>query len=192
MKIENLIIYVLAIVAVIGLVWTVLSFGKVSKSIKNTPENFNKAIQAELSDKCQTPEGYTDKDWYEHMSHHPDRYKECLTDVDPADLVKQIGPDELATILENEDITLVDVHTPEQPHIKGTDAFIPFDQIKNRVNELPKNKDAKIVLYCRSGSMSRRASEDLVEMGYTNVYDLVGGTNGWKQMGYDVEDISLQ
>lgn len=192
MKIENLIIYVLVIVAIVGLGWTAFSFGKVSKSIENTPRNFNKAVQAELPDKCQTPEGYTDEDWYEHMSHHPDRYKECLTDIDPADLVKHIGPDELSAMLTMKDFKLIDVHIPEQEHIPGTDELIPFNTVTNSQSKLPQDKDAKIVLYCRSGSMSRRASEDLIKMGYTNVYNLAGGLNAWKQSGYDVEDISLK
>jgi len=33
------------------------------------------------SDKCSPPAGsdYTEESWREHMSHHPDIYKECLT-----------------------------------------------------------------------------------------------------------------
>lgn len=29
-------------------------------------------------DKCKTQSGYTDEQWKEHMSHHPDFYRECL------------------------------------------------------------------------------------------------------------------
>ena len=28
---------------------------------------------------CQVPPGYTEESWREHMSHHPDMYRECLT-----------------------------------------------------------------------------------------------------------------
>ncbi len=31
------------------------------------------------ADKCQAPKGYSDQEWKEHMGHHPDIYKECLT-----------------------------------------------------------------------------------------------------------------
>jgi hypothetical protein len=31
-----------------------------------------------VNDKCQTPPGYTQESWREHMGHHPDIYKECL------------------------------------------------------------------------------------------------------------------
>ncbi|MEK6829978.1 MAG: hypothetical protein AABY15_07720 [Nanoarchaeota archaeon] len=30
-------------------------------------------------DKCKPSSGYTEESWREHMSHHPDIYKECLT-----------------------------------------------------------------------------------------------------------------
>lgn len=40
--------------------------------------SYRKAMSSELTDKCATPPGYTDESWREHMSHHPDRYKECL------------------------------------------------------------------------------------------------------------------
>ena len=40
------------------------------------------------------------------------------------DYVKMISATELNQIMQNEDIFLVDVHTPEQQPIKGTDLFI--------------------------------------------------------------------
>lgn len=40
--------------------------------------NYKSAVSSELSDKCATPPGYTDESWKEHMSHHPERYVECL------------------------------------------------------------------------------------------------------------------
>ncbi|MCF7905659.1 DUF1573 domain-containing protein [Candidatus Gracilibacteria bacterium] len=90
-----------------------------------------------------------------------------------------ITPAEFETMRQNKDFTLVDVHIPEQAHIPSTDLFIPYNEIEHHLNELPQNKDAKIVLYCRSGGMSRAASSVLSEHGYTNVYDLVGGKNAY-------------
>ena len=98
---------------------------------------------------------------------------------------KNVTVDELHEQLKNKDFILVDVHIPEQKHINGTDAFIPYDEIENQLENLPKDKDAKIVLYCRTGRMSEIAAEKLTENGYTNVYNVVGGIVEWVKRGYD-------
>ncbi len=44
-----------------------------------TQADCEKSLNAELKNNpCATPPGYTEQSWREHMSHHPDRYKECL------------------------------------------------------------------------------------------------------------------
>jgi len=86
-----------------------------------------------------------------------------------------IEPSELKAMQANKDFFLLDVHIPEQVHIPGTDAFIDYRKIKENADKLPGDKKTKIVVYCRSGSMSHRAAYDLMELGYTHVYDLSGG-----------------
>ena len=97
---------------------------------------------------------------------------------------KNMTVDDLNNQLNNKDFIFVDVHIPEQKHINGTDAFIPYNEIENQLDKLPKDKDAKIVLYCRTGHMSRIAAEKLAEKGYTNVYNVVGGIVEWNNKGY--------
>ncbi|PLX24509.1 sulfurtransferase [Candidatus Parcubacteria bacterium] len=82
-------------------------------------------------------------------------------------------------MLQNKDFTLVDVHIPEQSHISKTDLFIPYHQIEDNLSQLPQDKEQKIVVYCRSGSMSKTASKALIDMGYKNVYNLLGGKNAY-------------
>ena len=45
------------------------------------------------------------------------------------DYLNTIAATELNQVMKNKNVFLVDVHTPEQKHIKGTNAFVPFNQI---------------------------------------------------------------
>ncbi len=71
---EKIILYGLLVVIVIGLVFSISTFFSKGYSQKE----YDKFVSAEGNNKCETPEGYTDQEWKDHMSHHPKRYKECL------------------------------------------------------------------------------------------------------------------
>ena len=100
---------------------------------------------------------------------------------------KNVSPKELNTMLKNKDFVFVNVHIPFAGNIAGTDLSIPYDQIENQLAQLPSDKNARIVLYCRSGHMSTIAAEKLVSLGYTNVWSLKGGMAEWEKAGFDVE-----
>lgn len=102
-----------------------------------------------------------------------------------ADGYTDVSVEQLAAMMEDKDFTLVNVHIPYEGDLPNTDLSIPYNQIADHVDELP-TKDAPIVLYCRSGSMSTQAANELVDMGYTNVYELDGGFNAWKAAGHEL------
>ena len=87
-----------------------------------------------------------------------------------------------ANRLKDPDSFVINVHVPYEGEIEGTDAFIPFDEIAGD-DRLPADKEAEILLYCRSGRMSAEAATTLVDEGYTNVYELQGGMNAWEAAG---------
>lgn len=99
---------------------------------------------------------------------------------------KNIKPEEAKKLLDSdEEIVLIDVRTPAEyaeKHIPAS-TLIPVDQIEKEVPSKISNKDTQIIVYCRSGSRSVAAAKALVNMGYTNVYNL-GGINSWP---YDME-----
>lgn len=117
----------------------------------------------------------------------------CGSDTDgdeaaTADSIQLLAPDDFAGYLDaNPDVALINVHIPYQGHIDGTDEFVPFDEILDW-NALPTDRDAPIVLYCRSGNMSGRAASNLADAGYTNVVDLDGGMNAWVGSGRSLLD----
>lgn len=96
-----------------------------------------------------------------------------------------VSPSGMAMMLKNKDFHLVNVHIPYEGEIENTDLFIPYNEIDKHMDRLP-GKDAKIVVYCRSGSMSASAAETLVKSGYTSVWHLRGGMNEWQHAGYQI------
>ena len=103
------------------------------------------------------------------------------------DYLKMITATELNQVMQKEDIVLIDVHTPEQQHIKGTDLVIPYNEIEKYQVKLPKDKNTAIYLYCQGGPMGEAAAKSLYELGYRNLYNLEGGVKAWRKAGLDLE-----
>jgi len=93
----------------------------------------------------------------------------------------KIAAEEAKNIMDTEsNIIILDVRTQEEfdsGHIDGA-ILIPNTEITAKAPEILMDKDQKILVYCRSGNRSKSASEDLISMGYTQVYDF-GGINDW-------------
>ena len=100
----------------------------------------------------------------------------------------RVSPTELREMMRQEDIMLVNTHVPFEGNIPGTDLSIPYDRIGRNLDRLP-GKDAKIVLYCRSGSMSAEAAKTLVDLGYDDLWDLGGGMIAWKEAGFSLKGV---
>lgn len=93
-------------------------------------------------------------------------------------IYKTITPDE--TFNEITKAKIIDVRSKEEYNLGHIESSIniPLDKIET----INYNKNEKIIVYCASGNRSKTAANKLIEMGYTNIYDM-GGINNWK---YDI------
>jgi rhodanese-related sulfurtransferase len=89
-------------------------------------------------------------------------------------------------MLASDDVYLVNVHVPYEGEIPGTDAFIPYDQIASRLDELPFDSQ-QVVIYCRSGNMSSQSAAEMVAAGAPPFFELSGGYYAWENAGYPLE-----
>jgi rhodanese-related sulfurtransferase len=97
-----------------------------------------------------------------------------------------VAPKQLEQMLAAKDFAFINVHIPYEGEIANTDAFIPYDKIAENVGKFPADKNARVVLYCRSGRMSAIAAEELIKRGYSNVWNLNGGMVAWEGAGLRV------
>lgn len=100
---------------------------------------------------------------------------------------KMISYEEVNGIIENyenlEHVYIIDVREEdeyEEGHLINS-YNIPLSRLED-INNENISKDAKIIIYCRSGNRSKTAQERLNNMGYINVYDM-GGITNWP---YDI------
>lgn len=94
--------------------------------------------------------------------------------------VKKIEAQKAKELMDAGGVTVVDVRTAEEyaeAHVPGA-VLVPLDTIGGEAPaELP-DKEAKLLVYCRSGRRSAQAAEQLAALGYSDVYDF-GGILDW-------------
>ena len=98
---------------------------------------------------------------------------------------EQITAKEAKKIMNTEtDYIIIDARTEEEfseGHIENAILIPEYEIAKRAEKELP-DKDALILVYCRSGRRCKTASEELVKLGYTNVKEF-GGIIDWPYEG---------
>jgi len=88
----------------------------------------------------------------------------------------------------NTGIYVLDVRTPEEytqdGHVKGS-TLIPLPELATRLAEIP--KDRPIAAFCRSGNRSKVAQDLLLQNGFTDVTNVVGGIGAWRNANLPTE-----
>ena len=93
--------------------------------------------------------------------------------------VMKISAAEAKEMMDTQEVIVVDVRTQaefDEAYISNA-ILIPNESIEGEPKELT-DKDALILVYCRSGNRSAQAAQKLVDLGYVNVYDF-GGIIDW-------------
>lgn len=92
-----------------------------------------------------------------------------------------ITAEEAKKIMDTEsEYVVLDVRTEEefaQGHIPGA-MLISDYAIREEADKALPDKDALILVYCRSGRRSKNAAQILLELGYTNIREF-GGILDW-------------
>lgn len=101
-----------------------------------------------------------------------------------------VKSDKLAEELTGSDLPfIVDVRSKgewdKDGNIEGA-VNLPFSDFFANIDQLPEDKDARIVVMCASGHRGSIAMMGLRLMGYTDVVNLAGGLNAWKSAGLPV------
>ncbi len=83
---------------------------------------------------------------------------------------------------DGEDICLVDVREDWEHSLVSLpgSTHIPLGELVDRVQELLFEEN--IVVYCHVGERSYRGALILIESGFKNVHNLIGGIDGWSQV----------
>ena len=93
----------------------------------------------------------------------------------------KITAKEAKAMMDKGGVTIVDVRTLDEynaGHIPGA-ILGTVQTLEDTAPTLLKDKDAVILVYCRTGIRSANAAKLLLKLGYNNVYDIAGGITQW-------------
>ena len=101
--------------------------------------------------------------------------------------VAEVGPAEAAR-LRDEGAILLDVREPSEwaeGHLEGA-ILLPQGRLPAEIATAIPDKDATVVVYCRSGNRSYYASAAMAQLGYRQPINLAGGILAWQRAGLPV------
>ena len=101
----------------------------------------------------------------------------------------EISVEETHQLLEKkEPVVLLDIREKEEIALEYIDGatFLPQGFLNEKVENLLPDKNIPVVVYCTGGIRSLAAAKLMKEKGYTNVFSMAKGINGWMEAGYEV------
>jgi rhodanese-related sulfurtransferase len=111
--------------------------------------------------------------------------------------VSMLTPEEAKSIIDREDVLLIDVGEEWQLRERGTipgarnitrgELEIKADTEEERRDPALADRQQKVILTCGGGGKATLSAGALQEMGFTDVSVIQGGCRGWQQAGYALE-----
>jgi molybdopterin/thiamine biosynthesis adenylyltransferase/rhodanese-related sulfurtransferase len=102
--------------------------------------------------------------------------------------IEEIEPFEASEELAGGDVVLIDTREPheyEEAHLEGG-KLVPPGLLGDEIVAAAPDRSARTILYCRSGSRSYKAAEQMQALGYENVASMAGGILAWQEQGLPV------
>ncbi|MDD4973247.1 MAG: rhodanese-like domain-containing protein [Bacteriovorax sp.] len=104
-------------------------------------------------------------------------------------MIKECTTIELKEKLDsNQNIQFIDCRENQEwneAHISGA-TLIPLSEFEANYESVLKDKNAQIVIQCRSGARSMKACMFLLSKGFTDITNVEGGIMSWMQEGFPV------
>ncbi|MCF8553818.1 MAG: rhodanese-like domain-containing protein [Candidatus Nanopelagicales bacterium] len=99
--------------------------------------------------------------------------------------IKKVDPVKFSEVIAQPGVIILDVRTPEEfnaGHIANAiNINLEGSDFSSEVSKLDKN--ATVAVYCRSGNRSGVATDQMAEIGFTDMYDMQGGIVDWEAAG---------
>jgi rhodanese-related sulfurtransferase len=106
------------------------------------------------------------------------------TEKNPKNIKENITVAEAYKLLQD-DAVLIDVREPEELGEESYDVKyvknIPLGDLGLNLTEIPEDKH--VILACQKGGRSQKAFDLLKTKGFTNISNMEGGMNAWKEAG---------
>lgn len=105
----------------------------------------------------------------------------CGIAAPTVDEVPQISAKELAALMGQRAVSLIDVRTAEEVAICALPGatHLPLAELDERLDNL--QRDAEYIVYCKAGLRGDRAVSTLQRHGFSNVRNLTGGIAAWSR-----------
>ncbi len=97
---------------------------------------------------------------------------------------KEITVQDLKARLDNnEELLIIDVREEwEYEEFNIGARLIPLTQLLTNLSQFEDQKESEIIIHCKSGGRSAQAQQFMIQQGFKNVVNVIGGMAAWQEM----------